>query len=169
MRIDRGDISIYTVLASQKSTLTQPNDVLAMARNYAMNASTAEVENHTMEWGTQIAWTTAGSQDFKSPNTPRTMGILFVRSPDSGLIYTFTSDTIPAKTGINQATFTNLLVAGTTVPGQGARTICVASDGLFVGGDRAVYLPAYAAGPSGVEVRTNDYMKTTQGAGASQC
>lgn len=169
MRIDQGDISIYTVLASQNSTLTQANDVLAMAKNYAMNASSAEVENHTMEWGTQIAWASSGTLDFKSPTTPRTMGILFVRSPDSGLIYTFTSNTIPSKTAINQATFTNLLVAGQSVPGQAARTICVASDGLFVGGDRAVYLPAYAAGPSGVEVRTNDYMKTNMGAGAPQC
>lgn len=169
MRIDGGDISIYPVLAAPNSSLNKTNDIVAMASNYAMNASTTQVENYTMEWGTQIAWASAGSQDYKLPTTPRQLGILFVRSPDSGLIYTFTSDTVPAKNGINQSTFTNLLVAGNTVPGQAARTVCVASGGLTVVGDRGVYIAPYAASNSAVEVRTNEYTTATQGAGATKC
>ena len=169
MRIDGGDISIYTVLAAPNGTLNKTNDVVAMASNYAMNASTTQVENYTMEWGTQIGWAKAGSQDYKTPTTPRQLGILFIRSPDTGLIYTFTSDTVPAKTGITQSTFTNLLVAGNTVPGQAARTVCVASGGLTLTGDRGVYIAPYAASNTAVEVRTNEYTTATQGTGATKC
>lgn len=170
MRIDGGNISIYNVLASQTSTNIQTNDVVAMASNYAISASSAEVVTKTMDWQTQIAWAKAGSQDVKTPATPRQLGILFVRSPDSGLIYTFTSDSIPSDpSSVNQSTFTNLLVAGNRVPGQAGRTVCVASGGLFTGGDRGVYLAPYAASTSAVEVRTNEFNTTTQGSGATQC
>lgn len=169
MRIDGSDLSIYTVLASKNSSNVQPNDVESMAENYSMNASTAEVEERTMEWGTQISWATAGSLDAKSPNTPRTIGILFIRSPDSGLVYTFSSDSIPDKDSIGQSTFTNLLVAGDIVPGQAARMMCVESGGLFVDGDMGLYMAAFATSSSSIETRTNEFNKTLQPSGATEC
>lgn len=168
MRIEGSAISVYTVLASQIAD-TQSDDIASLVSDYSLNTSMAEVEEHTMEWSTQIAWATAGTQDFKSPQTPRDIGMLFVRSPDSGLIYTFTSDSIPAKDSINQSTFTNLLVAGPTVPGQAGRTICIESGGLFVNGDMGLYITPYATSSSSIETRTNDVNRTLQGAGASQC
>lgn len=169
MRIEESSISIYPVLASQTSSTLGGNDIDSMKTNYSMNVSLAEVEERTMEWGTQIAWATAGSLDEKAPRAPRTIGILFIRSPDSGKIYTFTSDSIPAKDSITQATFTNLLTSGDTVPGQAARMLCIESGGLFVDGDMGLYLSSYAAGASAIETRTNDYNKTLQPTGATEC
>jgi type II secretory pathway pseudopilin PulG len=175
MRIDGSDVSIYPVLASQKSSLAT-DDVSSMLQNYAMNVSKTDVIDSNLEWGTQIGWTTGvGGLDYNATSTPRTLGILFVRSPDSGLIYTFTSDSIPDKTSIGQPTFTNLLVAGQTVPGQKARAICVESSGLFVNGDKSVYIGPYAANANAVETRTNDIntqlriKETGSASGAIQC
>lgn len=169
MRIDGSDIAVYTVLASQKSSATQPDDVQAMLKNYSLNVSTESVENHQMEWGTQIAWASDGKQDVKSPTTPRQIGILFVRSPDSGQVYTFTSDSVPAKDSIGQSTFNDLLVAGDSVPGQAARMICIESGGLFVNGDRGLYLSAFSSSTSSIEIRSNDYNKSIQGSEATEC
>lgn len=157
MRIDQSDITIYNVLARQTSATTSgTSDVDALRNNYALNASTFDREEKKMDWGTQIAWPTSGGGS-RAPTTPRTIGILFIRSPDSGLVYTFTSDSIPSdKDTVTTATFTDLLVAGNAIPGQGARTLCVSSGGLLVAGDMAAYINAYAASASAIEMRSND-------------
>jgi hypothetical protein len=158
MRIESKDISIYTVLARQTSTTKRATDIATLDNNYAYNVSLDNVETRSMEWGTQLAWPVSGSGS-KTPSTPRSIGILFIRSPESGGIYTFTSDTVPAETAISQATFNSIINAGTaSYPGQGQRNLCVQSSGLFPSGDMSVYLSAYAASASAVEVRTNDFM-----------
>ncbi|HWT40822.1 MAG TPA: hypothetical protein VN081_06190 [Dongiaceae bacterium] len=166
MRIDASDVAIYNVLAYQKSTVIQPDDITSLKNNYNISVDTTNVENYTMEWGTQIAWPVSGTGASAQP-TPRQLGMLFLRSPDSGLLYTFSGDKIsPDKTAIPPATLTNLLVAGNAIPGQGARTICVAAGGLFVKGSSAIYVAPFAGGSSAVEVRSNDYLtsigQTTQ-------
>lgn len=157
MRIDGNNISIYTVLARQTGT-SQTDDIQTMAQNYAMNVVTNEVEERTIEWGSQIAWAKPGtSLDSQANPTPRTLGILFVRSPKSGQTYTFTSNTIPQKNNISQATFTDLIVGGDRAPGkQGARMVCLVSGGLFANGDMGIYIAPFAASANAIEVRTND-------------
>lgn len=158
MRIEGQDISIYTVLARQTSTTVRANDIATLDNNYAYNVSLDGVETRKMEWGTQLAWPTSGAGS-KSPSAPRLIGILFIRSPESGGIYTFTSDTIPAEDSIGQATFKSIINAGVaSFPGQGQRNLCVQSSGLFPSGDMSVYLSDYAASASSVEVRSNDFM-----------
>lgn len=154
MRIDRSEISIYPVLAYQTGTLTL-NDVESLKRNYALNASVTDVEERTLEWGTEIAWPTTGS-GARTPTTPRTFSALFIRSPDSGLVYTFTGTDIPDKTLIAQDTFTTLLVSGASIPGQGGRTICLASNGLKTTGDMAITIKSYAASSAAIETVSND-------------
>lgn len=159
MRIDDGDVSIYPVLAYPVST-SQTNDIDAMRSNFAMNVSLSEVEERQLEWGTSIAWAKAGDLDVNANTTPRTLGILFIRSPHSGQVYTFTSNNIPAKDSISQATFTELIQdSGDSVDGQGqaARMICVESDGLFIDGNMGVHLAPFASSVNSVEVRTNDH------------
>ncbi len=160
MRIDSDDISIYTVLATQQGSIDY-DDITSMERNYAMDASTVDVLETNMQWGTRIAWSKASSgRDFRSPSTPRTLGILIVRSPDSGLVYTFTSNDIQPKNAIGQNTFMNLLKPGNVVPGRAARAICIESGGLFASGDRGVYLGSFAASTSAVETRSNEINAT---------
>lgn len=166
MRIDGGTITIYPVLARQTGPTSGLADITALDTRYAYHISPSEKENRPMEWGTQIAWPQTGS-GAQTPVTPRSMGILFVRSPESGSIYTFTSDNPPAENAINQATFTNMIVGGSSIPGQGSRTICVLSSGLFPSGDMAIYLDAFASTASAVEVRTNEF--TRANGGSTQC
>lgn len=156
MRIEGGDITIYTVLGRETTTLINPADDLDVLLNgYALNASTTQIEEKEMEWGTEIAWPATGTGS-RSPQTPRQIGLLFIRSPHTGQVYTFSSDVIPAKTAVNQSTFTQLLVGGASIPGQGNRTICIASDGLLANDNTAIFINAYATTPSAIEVRTDE-------------
>lgn len=164
MRIQGNDITIYPVLAYKTGSATPGSltDVVALDTQYAYNVSTAEIDDTAMEWGTQIAWPKSGT-GAHSPNYPRSLGILFIRSPESGSVYTFSSDSVPAKNAINQATFTNLINEGTGIPGQGARRICVLSSGLFPTGDTGIYITPYAASSSAIEVQSNDFIQSEGG------
>lgn len=167
MVINGGDISIYTVLANKNAGATAKlTDVATLHDNYTYNVA-PDVEERTMEWGTQIAWPSSGGGS-QSPTTPRTLGALIIRSPESGRIYTFTGNAIPgAPSAINNTTFTDMIVAGDGIPGQGGRTVCVQSGGGIFGGDRAVYIQTRASGSSSVEVRSNDTIKAL--GGDTQC
>lgn len=162
MTIDKGDIKIYTVVATEKA-ITNPSlsDISALrsSGNYRLNISTTGVETTSLEWGTELAWPASGS----GARTPRerTMGLLFIRSPDSGRTYTFTSDSlinVPSG-GVAATAFDDILQNSDTIPGRRTRTLCVYSDGLGRGGDQAITLRAYADSASAVETRTNEYMK----------
>ena len=163
MTLNQKDISIYTVLANGNVGATpKPDDIATMKGNYTYNV-TPDVESRTMEWGTEISWPSSGDGSH-SPATPRTLGILILRSPDSGQIYTFTSNAIPASSSaINSATFTNMMIPGDTIPGQNGRLVCVQSGGSIFGGDRAVYIQPRASAASAIEVRSNDTTATLGG------
>lgn len=162
MVINDSTIGIYTVLANKKTTVTAAaNDIASMKTNYVYNVA-PEVDNEIMEWGTQLAWPSSGTGS-KSPTTPRGISMLFIRSPETGTVYTFTSNTAPTSvSAISSTTFTDMLVAGKTIPGQGERTLCVKSNGV-TGGDRAVYIAPQAATPGAVETRTNDFIQSLGG------
>ena len=165
MTVTGGDISIYTVLASEKTTsITQDNDIDDMKSNYNYNVA-PDVEQRSLEWSTEIAWPTKGA-DAKSSNTARSVGLLFIKSPDSGTVYTFNSSSITDGAQITSETFTSMMIADTTTPGMGAQTICIKSNGV-VGGDRAVYIAPLASSASAVETRTNELLLSS--GGTSQC
>jgi len=117
-------------------------------QDYTLALIPSTTTNNEIEWGSQIAWPKSGA-DAKSPTTPRTISILIIRSPKSGLTYTFTGDS--ASTNVSA-----LIVAGNSIPGQSQRRICVDPNGLAVAGGLAVFIDAYAAGPTAIEIRTND-------------
>lgn len=167
MVINEGDISIFNVLAREKAVATTKSpDIEVLKDNYTYNVADG-VENRTMEWGTKIAWPSAGTGS-RTPTTPRTIGVLFMRSPDSGRVYTFSNDTVPLEAeAINSATFTSMMTEGDAIPGQGQRTMCVASSGGILGGDRAVFIGSSASTASAVEVRSNETIETL--GGATQC
>lgn len=169
VRIDNNDMRIYSVLARPTAVHTAGlNDVNSLRTNYALAASTTVIEQRTLDWGTAIAWPKSGS-GARPVGTSRQMSLFFVRSPDSGTVYTFTGDTIPVDPeDIGQNTFNDILIAGDAIPGQGSRTICIISNGLVKSGDTAIYLKSYASSASAVETRSNEFM-LSQSAGASQC
>jgi type II secretory pathway pseudopilin PulG len=150
MRIDDDELSVYTVLA-QRIGSANYSDIVSMQRNFAMNVMPGEIEEHTLDWGTKLAYAKSGIDEKPEPRSPRQIGILFVRSPDSGQVYTLTSDTVPAKDEVKQATFTAILSAAN----RDARMLCLNSGGLLSTGDSGIYLSAFAASANAAEVRTN--------------
>lgn len=171
--IDGGDVTIYPVLAYEVATASDTaNDVEAFRDNYYLNLAKQNVVETKLEWDAQISWATAGNPDDQRGAKPaqRTIGVLLLRSPSSGQTYTFTSDTIPTESQLNDtesapAFLSTMLQEGTTVPGQKARTICINSGGLTSVPNTSLYIAAYAAGQSAVEVRSND---VAQGLGAPE-
>lgn len=162
MRIESSDIAVYTVLASQTSTSAQTSDLAYMRNNYVYNVVANDVYETTLEWGTEIAWPVEGSGS-RSPVTPRSVGILFLRSPNSGRVYTFSDNNVPARDSITNATFAGLLSAANESTTRSGRVICVLSDGLMIGNrnDSAVYVRANASNANAVEVITNDLSGST--------
>lgn len=160
MVIRSDTITTYNVLAYARSTTaTITNDLEDFKQGYDYNIDPDDISTTKMEWGTKIGYPVSGTG---TGSGARNMSFLFIRSPRSGSIYTFTSDVAPADTStIKSTTFTNMMVAGNSVPGQGNRYICVASDNLFVGGDTSIFIPSGAASASAIEVRSNQIIATT--------
>lgn len=151
-------ITIHTVLARPNLVpVSASNDIADILSNYTLNISTVEKQEELMEWGTQIAWPVSGDE-VRTPSTPRSLAILFMRSPASGQIYTFTGDT--AVDEPTPQTLSELLVADAVVPGQAGRTICVDSNGLFVTSEGSIYINPYATGPTSIEVRSNSFIES---------
>jgi len=158
-------ISLYTVIGA--GSASGGNDITNLATKYVLNVSSVDQETMTMEWGTQIAWPKDGI-DAKRDATPRSFGILLVRSPDSGQIYTFTSDVVADEPSAQ--TLQSMVVAGTGTAGAGQteRYICVNSNGLFVSDDQSIYISQYATGPSSIESRSDGVIESL-GGGNTQC
>ena len=155
VRIQGNNMAIYPVLASRIDN-GGGNDITAMASDYSYNVAQSGIDQRKLEWGTEIAWARTGTLDQNGARTPRSLGVLFVRSPISGQVYTFTSNNVPPTTSISPLTFTNMIVAGASVPGQGERMICIDSGGMFISASSGVYLAPFASGSTAVETRTND-------------
>lgn len=157
MTVSGSDIRLYSVLGrpTSGSDATTRDDVEQLRDEYVLNVSSVVENKQAMEWGTRIAWSdpAAGGPDAKEPRTPRELSILFIRSPSSGQIYTFTSDSVPDEPSPNS--LRDMLVATETVPGRKFRTICIDSDGVLVTDDQSIYLNSYATGPSSVESQSN--------------
>lgn len=160
VRVENSQISIYRVLA-YKNAPALGNDVSSLDNSYTLNISPTEQDNSTLEWGSQITWPVrVNNAANPQPQSPRRFGMLVVRSPDSGQVYTFTaSDSdVPDVANIGPATFKNMIASGNTIPGQGAQTLCIDSGGFLSNNDRAVYIDSFASRSSAVELRTNDFM-----------
>ena len=155
------EISINSVLGKPVAALsTDGTDIDNLLHDYTMNISTVLENKSTLEWDTRIAWPKSGAGS-RTPTTPRSLAVLFIRSPHSGQIYTFTSDSVPNE--VTPQSLADMLITTPTVPGQSGRTICIDSNGLFVTADFSVYLNPYATGPTSVETRSNDFVQSIGG------
>jgi type II secretory pathway pseudopilin PulG len=153
--IEGGNTTVSTVLGYQTATASG-TDIANLKADYMLGLSTINQQTDSLAWGTVIAWPVSGA-GFKNPTTPRSIAILIIRSPDSGATYTFTSDTVPPITNVDNTTLQAMLVTGTGVPpSQGSRTLCVDSQGLVIANNSAVYIHPYATGPTSIETRSND-------------
>lgn len=167
VRIQGGDIASYTVLARERfAAPAATDDIQALQTRYILNISKTQVDERTMEWNTEIAWPKAGSSA-RTPITPRSVALLFIRSPESGQVFTFSSNTVPSDADIqalqptvSPAFLTSMIVAGNQTPGQGGQVICVESSGLFDLGQMGLYIAPFAGSTNAVELMSNNTMQT---------
>jgi len=144
-----GDISMATVVGYQNATGASTSDIQTVKDNYTLGLSQSSVDKKTLEWGTKIAWPQP-----RDPS-PRSLGIFILRSPVSGTMYTFTSDSVTPIEAVSSLTLKTMLVeTSASFPGQGERTICIDPDGAIVPEVRAVYMAQAASGPGSIETRT---------------
>lgn len=160
VRLIKGDVTTYNVLAVENASFSpsaSDTDVSILHDKYYLNLSQTDSIKTKMEWGTEIIKQI-------TPTTTSDRGtILIVRSPESGQIYTFSSNTVPTDTDIanlgttvSPAFVRDMVVAGDTTPGQAAQTYCIESSGLFSQGQMAIYIAPYATSSSAVELVSND-------------
>lgn len=134
------------------STSSSVNDV-ALLQSTDMSILASSSETSSLEWGTAIAWPSSGP-GAKSPKTPRSMYVLILRSPVSGSVYVFNSDTkIP---------LTNMIVDSDATPGRAEQIICIDSGGLVIGNGLSVFINGSATSESDIQFRSNDEAGVTQ-------
>ncbi len=150
--INQSDITVYTVVGRQIASGSTANDIASLTTNYVLNVSTVEVVQDNLEWGAAIAWPSSGDGS-RTPATPRELSVLYIRSPDSGQIYTFTADQAPAQP--TPQSLRNMVVSGDQVPGQAQRVICISSNDLLVTDDYSVVIAGFASVPNAIETSTN--------------
>lgn len=169
IEINGANQKVAIITGYDNPTANTGTDITILKTGYTLGISSVEQQDSTMEWGTSIAWPiAAGSQGTNPTRTenipastpnPRSIGILIIRSPDSGLVYTFTQDYPQPIANINDAYLKSLLVTGitsTAVPAQRQRTLCIASGGFVLASKMAVYIRAYATNESAIETRSNE-------------
>ena len=155
-------IRTATVVGYETSAEAQ-NDIDTLKMNYELGLSFVDTGEKQLDWGTRIAWPTAGPEA-KAASASRSLAILMVRSPVSGGVYTFTSDTVKKLEDTASSDLKAMLVTADSVPGQAGRTICIAANGLSVSGNTSVYIVAHAVNASGIETRSNGILQQLNGA-----
>jgi type II secretory pathway pseudopilin PulG len=151
--LDQGNVTTDTVVGHNTGSIIGLGDI-DIIKSYNLALLNSSAETAPLEWGTAIAWPISGGGS-KSPTTPRTLAILIIRSPSSGQTYTFSAD--GALTALK-----DMVVSGSTVPGQSNRTICVDSKGLFSGGGTAIHINEYASSANDIETWSNAINKANQ-------
>ena len=150
------EVKRYTILgyAPRESIIASSDDISILKSGvYTFGIDPESTESKSLEWGTQMKW--AGDT-----NTGDPLGILVLRSPNSGNIYTFTSRKISAADPDN-ASLTAMITPSLTADesGRGRRLICVDPQGLVMTPTRGIILDAYAADSNAVHVALPDDFK----------
>jgi type II secretory pathway pseudopilin PulG len=151
--ITGNDISLATVVGYEVDDEAGLSDVESVRQNYTVGISQSSIERDVLEWGSEITWASEG-EDSQSGDTTRSIAILFMRSPETGTTYTFTSDDVNQIDSVSNESLKEMMVTGLTVPGQRQRTLCLQPSGVIVPEIVAIYLAAGANGPSSVETRS---------------
>ena len=145
-----GTVDQYRVYGTEPTPSTAPSaayrDEYEVLRSYTPRVIAVNSQESQMEWGTGIARPIRGEG---SGSAPLNLGILVVRSPQSGLVYTFTRE---------GAAINNLSDVINQDAANARRTICVSPSGWTVAETLALSIAANAASANAVEIRSNNMM-----------
>lgn len=154
--IDSGQITTYDVNGVIADNV-QGSDVVKLNKNYNYGISPASKQSSSLEWDAKIIWPVEGAGS-KTEGTNRVISILIMRSPDSGSVYTFTSD--ETSENITSDVIKGLISSAN----QGRRTICVdTATGLPAGDKLAVFISDNAANGTAVETRSYQTIQSLGG------
>jgi hypothetical protein len=154
IELSGSNVTIATVNGFENPSVTPTGDDVNIIKTvYTLGLSTVIQDQKTLEWGTTIAWPVGGGTGTRST------GILILRSPETGSIYTFTTDSPVPIANVTAASLKAMIVPGVTASqNQKENIICVDSQGLVLTGNIAIVIHARAASESAIETRTNDLM-----------
>lgn len=148
IEIVQNQVTTSSVVGAYDSSTTSSVNDVALLQSTDISILASSSETSSLEWGTAIAWPLGG------PNTPRSTYILILRSPVSGSVYVFNSETkIP---------LTNMIVDSDATPGRAEQIICIDSGGLVIGNGLSVFINGSATSESDIQFRSNDEGGVTQ-------
>lgn len=153
MSVVGDQIKTQTVLVLRSGDPTGTNDVDKLKSSaYTLGVTSADATTSQLEWGAKIAWPTGTDPADKKPASAaseRQIALLFLRSPDSGSIYTFTSNTVPtAPTSTNiKAMLDARSSAGFA---RAERLLCIDPDGMIMTASRGIFIDARASDSSAI-------------------
>ena len=162
-----GDIASAVVVGHPNSSSATGTDIEILKDNYTLGISTSSIETSTLEWGAQIAWPESGAGS-RDPAQSRSISILVIRSPESGITYTLTNDTAVDIKEVSSVALENMFEESpSAISPQSARTICIDPNGVSVPEKLAVYIGQSADSASAIEVRSA--LLIEQSGGDSKC
>jgi len=142
-----GVVGVY-----DSSTSSNVNDI-ALLQSTNMSILNSTLETSSLDWGSEIAWPISGP-GAKSPNKPRSLYMLILRSPVSGSVYVFNS--------VSKVPLRSMIIDSNATPGRGEQAICLDSGGLVVGNGLSVSINGNATSASDIQFKSNDEGSATQ-------
>lgn len=158
MYLNDKDVKLYDVIGYAPSSIVTVNDNdFDALRKYTLNVSQVSLDSKEMDWSTTVR-----SHAASGAGASTKLGILFIRAPDTGNLYTLTTTAVPADpASLTKAHFAAMINAGSVSNAQKPQYLCVNSDGSIpTESVSAVYIGQNAASASAVEIYSNNYMKT---------
>lgn len=133
--VDDKNILIRNVIGYNSNPFSAIGTDTEVLQAYNIKVTNINSETYQIEWGSSV-------NEVRS-NNPINFSILIAKSPQSGLIKTYTTEETVADSNIGNIIDTNNL--------KSDLIICVNSNGMFAGNKMAVKLGAGAANASSVE------------------
>ena len=134
-----GQVLSQLVYGSEAAAVSEGDD-FTVIRSYNPQVTTLEQRSSQMEWGTGVA--------APEGQVLNGVGILVVRSPQSGAVYTFT------RNGSSTGSLSTMISDGNV----SNRTLCVTPGGWTVSDEMAIHIGAGASSANSVEVYSQDLL-----------
>lgn len=146
-----GAVTQYAIFGREPAISFIADTEYDLLREYAPTVVESSMQAGTIEWGAQIRWPVSG-EGARPEGTARDIGILVIRSPESGLTYTFTRDSAS----------TEGLSAIITPANRHRQTLCIVPNGWTTGERMAVSIRQGASSANAVEVQSNSSLSELQ-------
>lgn len=161
-----GAITMATVVGYETADSSESTDIATVRANYTLGISQNSVERDVLDWGAEVHWAPEGA-DSQPGGGVRSISLLFIRSPETGSTYTFTSDSVRDIENMSDEALKEMMIVGESIPGQQERTLCIEPSGVAVPEKIALHIAAGANGPGSIETRT--YSTIVASGGDTRC